>query len=142
MLGHVFELLLLSVERVGRNRGHRDISNVLLGNVVEPLLLLKQHLLLLLGGCVGDRVVVSFWIFTSASLQWVASSTGIVDVEELAQLLLAFLVLLARKDCLARGVCCLLRDDLDIQCTLGVVRAKQRADADVVQARLLVWLAV
>ena len=110
--------------------------------VVKSLLLLKHELLLLLSWCIRDGVIVSLWIFSTSSLNRIATSTSIINIEKLTQLLLPLLVLLAREDSLTWSVGWLLRDDLHIQSCLRVVRSEKRIDVDVIKVLLGVCLAV
>ena len=57
-------------------------------------------------------IVVRFGIVPVSTLDWIATATSVVHVEELAKLLLALLVLLSGQNCLTRGVGCILLDDL------------------------------
>lgn len=127
-----------------------DCANLSLGNtslrhVVKSLLLLDHHLLLLRRG-VGDRVVVGLWLISVSSLRTLDGITAtacVVDVEQLAQLFLALLVLLSRENCLTRSIGGLMRDLVDVKNTLRVVRAEQRIiDADVVEVSLMLRLAI
>ena len=65
------------------------------------------------------------------SLDGVASPTGVVDVEELAHLLFAFLVLFARESCLTRATG-VIGQNLHIEGRLRAVRPEERVNTDIV----------
>ena len=152
LLSQELHLLLLSVQCIRWDRRHRevvtlDVSDLVLRNssnwhVVKSLLLLKHELLLLLSWCIRDGVIVSLWVFSTSSLNWIATSTSIINIEKLTQLLLPLLVLLAREDSLTWSVRRLLRNDLHIQSWLRVVGSKKWIDVYVIEVLLGVCLAV
>ena len=68
-------------------------------------------------------------------LDRVAAPAGVVDVEELAHLLFALLVLFAGESCLARATG-VVGEDLHIEGRLRAISAEEGVDTDIIQIRV------